>query len=116
MKTFMFSIIMLISMTHSKKLVGRWESISAAGNTTGIVFKEDGSFEGYVNKKPFVTGMYTLRDSIFEMSDNGCMGATGTYKLHFFSNNDSFRIILIQDACEPRGKGTNNRVFGRVKQ
>lgn len=118
MKTILFSVLAmtLLSSAGTEKLIGRWESISRTGNITGVVFKEDNTFEGYINQKPFVSGTYNLVDSIYTMSDNGCMGVKGTYKLTFFSNNDSFRLQLISDACEPRGNGTNNRVFGRVKK
>ena len=115
MKTFIFCIATLVSFCFDDKLTGRWESISSTGNVTGVVFKPDNTFEGYINKKPFVTGTYTLQDSIFTMQDNGCMGAVGTYKISFFSNNDSLRLELIEDACEGRGRGTNGRVFGRAK-
>lgn len=115
MKTILFSALLLMALSSSNKLVGRWESKSPTGNTTGVVFKEDNTFEGYINDKPFVSGTYSFHDSTFQMQDNGCMGATGTYKLHFFSKNDSFRIELIDDPCEPRGNGTHNRVFGKVK-
>jgi hypothetical protein len=118
MKTILFSALasLLFASSAYDKLMGRWESVSpATGNVTGVVFREDGSFEGYVNQKPFVSGSYTLRDSIFELQDNGCMGITGIYKITFFSNDDSIRLQLIQDLCEGRGTGVNNRVFGRVK-
>lgn len=42
-----------------------------------MVFKADNSFEGYVNRKPFVTGNYVLTDSIFSFIDNGCNGIKG---------------------------------------
>lgn len=119
MKTILFTALasLLFATSSYDKLTGRWESISpASGNVTGVVFRDDGSFEGYINQKPFVSGSYTLRDSIFEMQDNGCLGITGSYKLTFFSNGDSMRLQLIQDLCEGRGNGVNNRVFGRVKQ
>lgn len=115
MKTILFSALLLLALSSSTKLVGRWESISATGNVTGVVFKEDNTFEGYINEKPFVSGTYSFHDSTFQMQDNGCMGATGTYTLHFFSKGDSFRIELVDDPCGPRSNGTNNRVFGRVK-
>ena len=115
MKTILFSTLLLLALSGTNKLVGRWESISPAGNVTGVVFKDDNTFEGYVNEKPFVSGTYSFSDSTFQMQDNGCMGATGTYILHFFSKGDSFRIQLVNDDCDGRANGTNNRVFGRVK-
>ena len=115
MKTILFSTLLLLALSGADKLVGRWESISPTGNVTGVVFKDDNTFEGYINEKPFVSGTYSFRDSTFQMEDNGCLGKTGTYTLHFFSKGDSFRIQLVNDDCEGRAKGTNNRVFGRVK-
>lgn len=118
MKTILFSVLAMafLSTEGPERLIGRWESISSTGNVTGVVFKDDNTFEGYVNQKPFVSGTYSLSDSVFIMSDNGCKGVEGVYKLTFFSNNDSFRIQTISDDCEARGNGVNNRVFGRVKK
>ena len=118
MKTILISAATLAAIIFSgpDKLTGRWESRpSAKGNVTGVVFKEDQSFEGYVNRKPFVSGTYSLQDSIFTMEDNGCNGAQGTYKLIFFSNNDSLRFQAIQDDCTGRMEGTTRLVMGRVK-
>ena len=115
MKIFLLPALLLLAIVNNNKLVGRWESISPAGNVTGVVFKEDNTFEGDVNGKPFVSGTYTLRDSLYEMQDPGCGGAVGSYVLHFFSKGDSFLIELVNDPSEGRGNGTHNRVFGRVK-
>jgi hypothetical protein len=115
MKTILLPVFLLFLFVSPNKLVGRWESVSPTGNVTGVVFKDDNSFEGYVNDKPFVSGTYSLKDSTFQMSDNGCEGLTGSYILHFFSKNDSFRLELVNDPCTPRGQGTNGRVFGRKK-
>lgn len=97
-------------------LTGRWETRpSEKGNTTGVVFKPDNSFEGYVNKKPFVTGKYTLQNNTFSFTDNGCEGKEGVYKAIFFSNSDSLRFECIADSCSERKKGMTTMVFGRVK-
>lgn len=118
MKTILISAIALaiLAFTTTDELIGRWESKSQkTGNITGVVFKADHSFEGYVNKKPFVSGTYTLNDSIFTMVDNGCNGVTGTYKIIFYSNADSMRLVAISDSCTERKKGTERSFFGRVK-
>ena len=115
MKPLIICLMVLLGSSSGEKLIGRWESISDKGNVTGVVFKDDNTFEGYVNKKPFVTGTYSFNDSIFTLQDNGCMGVTGTYTIHFYSNNDSFRIQLMHDDCEARGSGIHDRIFGRVK-
>ena len=103
--------------TGKDLLTGRWQSpVSPKGNVTGIVFKEDNTFEGFVNKKPFVTGRYSLQqDSVFTFTDNGCDGKTGTYKILFFSNSDSMKFQLISDSCVERREGMAKLVLGRVK-
>ncbi len=118
MKTILMSASIAATLFCMKpdQLTGRWETApSAKGSVTGVVFKEDQTFEGYVNKKPFVTGTYSLEDNVFSMTDNGCDGATGTYKLIFFSNNDSLRLEPINDPCIERMKGTSRLVLGRVR-
>lgn len=96
------------------KLTGRWETQpSDKGNVTGVVFKADQSFEGYVNNKPFVTGTYTLKDSIFTFTDNGCEGAEGVYRVIFFNNDDSLRFQPITDTCTQRRNGMVRLVMGR---
>jgi len=97
-------------------LTGRWETKpSPKGNVTGIVFKTDSTFEGYVNRKPFVTGKYTLEDDILSFTDNGCNGARGVYKIVLFNNEDSLRFEPISDTCTERRNGMTRLVVGRVK-
>lgn len=98
------------------KLTGRWESKpSAKGNVTGVVFKADKSFEGYVNKKPFTSGNYSLEDNVFSFTDNGCEGKLGMYKIIFFCNEDSMRFEPVEDDCIERKEGMSRLVMGRVK-
>lgn len=97
-------------------LTGKWETKpSANGNVTGVVFKADNSFEGYVNRKPFVTGTYTFEDSLFSFVDNGCNGIRGVYKVIFFSNGDSLRFAPVNDSCAERKAGMSRMILGRVK-
>ena len=100
----------------SDKLTGRWETKpSVKGNVTGIVFKEDNSFNGYINRKPFFTGTYALRDSLLSFVDNGCAGVGATYVVRFFSNSDSIRFAVVSDSCAERRGGMERIVLGRVK-
>jgi hypothetical protein len=118
MRTLMISaaIMLLISFTVTDELTGRWETKpSEKGNITGVVFKSDNSFEGYINKKPFVSGKYSLRDDVFSFVDNGCEGKEGVYRIIFFSNADSLRFEPISDSCEQRRNGMSRTVLGRVK-
>lgn len=110
------AIMLLPFFKTADMLTGRWETRpSGKGTVTGIVFKPDNSFEGYLNKKPFVTGNYSLTDSVFSFVDNGCNGRRGNYKIIFFSNADSVRFEAISDSCTGRKEGMSRLVFGRVK-
>ena len=111
------AIVTTLSLFFEKDvLTGSWETKpSVKGNTTGIVFRPDNSFEGYVNKKPFVTGTYTLHNSIFSFVDNGCEGKEGIYKILLSSNNDSLRLELISDSCVERREGMKRLILGRVR-
>jgi len=119
MKLFIFYMATLMSLSSAINLTGRWEtSPSEKGNITGVVFKTDSSFEGYVNRKPFVSGTYTFsnEDSVLRLQDGGCAGVVATYKVNFFSNADSMRFTAIEDACTGRKEGMQRLVMGRVKR
>ena len=118
MKTVIISL-MALALSSATELTGRWETMpSEKGNITGVVFKTDNTFEGYVNKKPFVSGAYSFNatDSILTFTDNGCNGITATYKIGFFSNSDSLRFTVINDSCTQRREGMQRLVMGRVKK
>ena len=110
------TILSLLEFAASNRLEGRWESKpSVKGNVTGVVFKNDSSFEGYVNRKPFVSGHYTVTDTIMTFTDNGCSGAQGIYSLIFFSNDDSLRFKAVSDSCNERRAGMERLTLGRIK-
>ena len=105
----------LPAFSGENKLIGRWESKpSEKGNVTGVVFK-DSTFEGYVNKKPFVSGIYKLENETFSFTDNGCEGKRGVYKIIFFSGYDSLRFEPVNDSCIDRRNGMTRLVLGRKK-
>lgn len=110
------AMAMTFAFTTADKLTGRWETRpSEKGNTTSVVFKSDNTFEGFINRKPFVTGTYTFQDSTFSFVDNGCEGKRGVYKVIFFSNEDSIRLVPISDSCDRRREGMIRMILGRVK-
>ncbi len=116
-KTLISGVIMvLLAFTVKDKLTGKWESKpSPNGNITGVVFKPDNTFEGYVNKKPFVSGQYVFQDSVFSFVDNGCDGKKGIYQIIFFSDDDSLRFQPISDSCSERREGMSKLVLGKIK-
>jgi hypothetical protein len=110
------TIVALISFTITEELTGSWETkVSPKGNVTRVVFKSDNTFEGFINKKPFVTGKYTFENDVLSFVDNGCDGKKGVYKIVFFSNSDSLRFEPIEDSCEERRNGMIRTILGRVK-
>lgn len=113
------SIIGSLFLTVNDPLTGRWETKpSAKGNVTGVVFKNDSVLEGYINKKPFTSGIYQFsnKDSILSFTDNGCNGVKAIYKVIFFSTGDSIRFKAITDSCAERSDGMQRLVMGRVKR
>jgi hypothetical protein len=77
-------VITLLAFAPKNKLVGRWETKpSPKGNITGVVFNKDYTYEGYVNKKPFVSGTYSLGRNSITIEETGCNGVKAVYKLIF---------------------------------
>ena len=112
-----FIILLTAIFPPGDMLTGKWATKpSEKGNVTSVVFKEDGSFEGFINKKPFTSGKYVLRDSIVSFADNGCAGMTGIYRVAIFQRGDSMRWIPVVDSCDERREGISRLVLGRVKQ
>jgi hypothetical protein len=118
MKILFLVFTMLGALIAKDPLSGRWESRpSEKGNITGVVFKQDNMMEGYINKKPFVSGTYSFNpgDSVISFVDNGCNGMRATYKVMFYSNSDSLRFQVIDDSCGERKNGMLRLVMGKVK-
>ena len=119
MKIMILAVIALsLAATAPNPIIGRWETKpSPKGNVTLLNMKADGNFEGYINKKPFVSGTYSYidRDSVLSFVDNGCNKARGTYKVVFFSEGDSIRFEPIMDTCTERRNGMSKTIMGRVK-
>jgi hypothetical protein len=108
--------LVLAAAAGNEKLIGRWESpVSPKGNTTGVIFRGDSTFDAYLNNKPFTSGAYSLKNDTFSFTDNGCDGKQGVYKIIFFSNEDSLRFTPVDDACEERKNGMGKLVLGRKK-
>jgi hypothetical protein len=119
MKTILICVMSIIGLTATVDIKGRWETRpSEKGNVTGVVFKADSTYEGYVNKKPFVSGIYSFSpdDSVISITDGGCGGVTGVYKVGFLSNGDSMRFTAINDSCSERREGMQRLVMGRVRK
>jgi len=109
-------LITFFAFAPKDKLTGRWETrVSAKGNITSVVFNKDKTYEGYINKKPFVSGKYSLRRNTITIEETGCNGAKAVYKIIFFSHSDSLRFDPIRDNCTERREGMSRTILGRVK-
>lgn len=105
----------IFAITEKENLLGRWESVSSTGAVTGVVFKADNSFEGYVNRKSFTSGRYHVKGDTLFFNDTGCGGSEGIYKNNFYSNGDSLRWQVISDTCTDRVRGMQALRLGRKK-
>lgn len=118
MKTMLIiGLVLFTIFLEENKLTGRWETKpSRTGSVTSLLFRPDSTYEGYINRKPFLTGKYTWKDSLVTILESGCNGQTGTYKLVFFCNDDSLRFIPVSDSCNERREGMKRIVLGRIKK
>src|SRR4030095_7966877 len=92
-------LISLLAFVPKNKILGRWETKpSPKGNITGVVFNKDNTYEGYINKKPFVSGTYHLSGNTITIEEASCNGVKAVYKLIFFSHSDSLRFEPISDS------------------
>ena len=118
MKVLFIAALLAAFLPAKDNLIGKWQSKpSEKGNVTGVNFKADNTLEGYVNKKPFVSGRYSFnpQDSTLFFVDNGCNGASAVYKVLFFNNSDSLRFQVVSDKCEERQKGMLRLIMGKIK-
>lgn len=99
-------------------LAGRWEwhHVFKEGPMTILaVFRTNGTYDGFANKKAFVTGTYKVKHDTLYISDATCNAKyTGMYKLKFFGARDSVQFKVIQDTCRGRRKGVDGFTYKRI--
>ncbi|MFC3560558.1 hypothetical protein [Pedobacter jamesrossensis] len=100
-------------------LLGKWESKTVYKEgplTIMLLFRADGTYDGFANKKTFVNGTYHVdKDTIF-IADPICNSKyNGKYKLTLYGEKDSVRFDVITDSCKARVQGANGFTFKRVK-
>lgn len=118
MKSILISIAAMLFYASTDELTGKWESPpSPEGNVATVLFKEDKTFETYMDGSPHINGGYSYspNDSIFTIDDFACGGVTGIYKVNFFANGDSLYFTGIDDKCEERKVRVEAVILGRVK-
>lgn len=94
-------------------MVGRWQQ-QLNGVTLLFNFRSDGSYDGFVNGKSYVTGRYYVRQDTIGVADGKCNPIYfGTYKLQFLVP-DSVRFTAILDTCRDRRETVPTLALGRV--
>jgi len=108
----------LISFSFTNEnnpLVGRWEFATKYQESTLnilTVFKADGTFDLFANKKPLVTGTYQVKHDTLFIADALCnANYSATYKLKFFGKQDSVQFNVIQDTCIRRKTSVNGVTY-----
>lgn len=125
MKKFhLFSILAIILCStiafkdDTNLLVGRWEySSRQQGSPFKLlaIFRTNGTFDGFINKKEFVSGAYHMKHDTLYISDPTCNARyDGIYKVEFFGQRDSLKFHVIQDTCKGRREGTDGLLFKNV--
>jgi hypothetical protein len=111
----LFALTAVASIAPSNPLVGRWQQ-QFPGQLLLLNFRADGTYDAFINGKVFVSGKYLLKQDVFTLNDGLCnLNYYGTYKLSFYSGNDSIRFQVVQDTCRARRRGSDGLTLGRVK-
>jgi hypothetical protein len=99
-------------------LVGKWEySSKQPGGPFKLlaIFRGNGTFDGFINKKEFVSGTYHIKQDTLYIADPTCnVQYEGIYKVEFFGRRDSLKFHVIQDTCKGRRGATDGFLFKNV--
>jgi hypothetical protein len=123
-KSYLFVVFVVIVFcavaftVDNNPLVGKWEySGTSQGQPFKLlaIFRTNGTFDGFINKKEFVSGAYHMKHDTMYISDPTCNDKyDGTYKVEFFGQLDSLKFHVIQDTCTGRREGTNGLLFKKI--
>jgi hypothetical protein len=98
---------------------GRWEMNSVYQGqpfSLLIVFRNNGNYDGFYNKKIFVSGAYQMKHDTLYLSDPICNSAyQGSYKIQYHGQMDSLTFHVVQDTCRARREGSDGYTFKKVK-
>jgi len=99
-------------------LLGKWEhSGKSQGQPFNLmaIFRANGTYDGFINKKEFVSGVYHMNHDTLYIADATCNDKyNGTYKMEFFGKLDSLKFHVIQDTCVGRRQATDGKVFKKL--
>jgi hypothetical protein len=100
-------------------ILGRWE---LKGIDQGqpfsflVVFRTNGNYDGFVNKKTFVSGTFHMKHDTLYIADSICNSAyEGMYKVQYHGQQDSLTFHVIRDTCRARREGSDGFTFKKVR-
>lgn len=122
-KTILLSLLAVfvcsLTFIEDNPIQGKWNHVFKDGGPEVdflVNFRADGSYDGFANKKSFVTGTYHMKHDTLYISDPVCNSRyEGTYKVTIFGKQDSVKFQAIQDTCKGRYEGVNGLFYKRVK-
>lgn len=125
MKKLVFFSLIVVTLCSFKfydepnPLLGKWEwkKVYKEGPIAiMLLFRNNGTYDGFANQKSFVTGTYRLKKDTLYISDPICNSKyEGTYKMTMYGAQDSVRFDVIADTCKGRVEGANATVYKRIK-
>ncbi|MBN8880340.1 MAG: hypothetical protein J0I32_22540 [Sphingobacteriales bacterium] len=99
-------------------IAGEWDAhLDNQGKPYLVIgrFKDNGTYDAFIDGKLVVSGKYrTVGDSIYFRDGNCDMAYEGLYKLTYYKDSVSFKML--QDTCQERIHGSNGVAMKRVKK
>ncbi|WP_442587451.1 hypothetical protein ACSBL2_15510 [Pedobacter sp. AW31-3R] len=123
-KVILISLLTLLLSTAFKlidepnPILGRWEYkgvYQGQPYSFLVVFRNNGNYDGFLDKKIFVSGTYQMKHDTLHVADPLCNNDYyGTYKVQYHGQMDSLTLHVVQDTCRARREGSDGFTFKRV--
>jgi hypothetical protein len=118
----LLAIVLFSAFTISddpNPILGRWELKGADHGQPFsflVVFRTNGNYDGFLNKKTFVSGTFHMKHDTLYIADPICNSAyEGMYKVQYHGERDSLTFHVIRDTCRARREGSDGFTFKKVK-
>lgn len=99
-------------------ILGRWEFRSIEHGSPFsflLIFRSNGRYDGFMNKKTFVSGTYYMKYDTLYIADPICNSAyEGTYQIAYHGKADSLTFHVIRDTCRARREGSDGFTYKKV--
>lgn len=117
----LLAITLLAAFTIKDKpspIQGRWEFRSIERGSPFsflLIFRTNRKYDGFMNKKTFVSGTYHMQHDTLYIADPICNSAyQGTYKIEYHGKADSLTFHVIRDTCRARREGSDGFTYKKV--